>query len=731
MNAHHVHTGSFNFHTLNLQDLLEAREAYHIHLSNLPNVVGTAVGRFRFRVADPGAKEAAAAQGLDREYVDRGPRTLERSAVKPWSWPAILVFVRTWETPSAFARRPDAVVPRALYLPDGRVVPTCVILAPPVTVAAPGPGLFDFPDDFIGGGYPVFSERQGMMRAGSIACLVTDGGSVYALTNRHVAGEPGTEIYSLLRGERVRIGVTHARQLDKAPFTAVYPTWAGTRTMVNLDAALVRVDNVNHWTAQIFGVGEIGATVDMSTNNLSLDFVNTPLRAFGCASGELAGEVQALFYRYTARGGLDYVADLLIGSRPGSPPLATQPGDSGTLWVMDPDKPACPVGVQWGGGRTVAEDGNTSTFALATFLSTICRELSVEVITDWNAAQPQYWGQIGHYKLGAVACSLASNTKLAKLLKANLDRIGIPDANLTRANMSDLKPDRFVPLADVPDDVWKKAGHSRPKDKPSHYADMDQPGAGEFAGKTLLDVCRRESGLSLDTWRRFYESLDVKEQHRGILPFRVWQIFNEMVRYVKAGDVTKFICAAGILAHYIGDAAQPLHASSLHDGDPSVPGDAGVHSAFETAMLNASIPELIDGLKNGLGTRKARPKKVAGGRRAAWECLKLIRRTRSRLAPMDVIVAYRNAPSRTRSKSLWSAIGARTVQCMADGAITLAMLWESAWKEGDGDRIAATKLKAVSQSALMKLYDTQAHQDEKEFLPSYYLKDFISNNVLA
>ena len=42
MNAHQ-HTRGFNFHTLNLQDLLEAREAYHIHLSNLPNVVGTAV----------------------------------------------------------------------------------------------------------------------------------------------------------------------------------------------------------------------------------------------------------------------------------------------------------------------------------------------------------------------------------------------------------------------------------------------------------------------------------------------------------------------------------------------------------------------------------------------------------------------------------------------------------------------------------------------------------------
>ena len=152
MNAHHVHTKGFDFHTLNLQDLLEAREAYHIHLSNLPNVVGTAVGRFRFRLTDPGATEAASARGVERAFKDRGPRTLENSVVTPWSWPALLVFVRKWEKPSAFAKEPDAVVPRSLYLPDGRVVPTCVLLAPPVAVAAPGPGRFDFPDDFVGGG---------------------------------------------------------------------------------------------------------------------------------------------------------------------------------------------------------------------------------------------------------------------------------------------------------------------------------------------------------------------------------------------------------------------------------------------------------------------------------------------------------------------------------------------------------------------------------------------------
>ena len=41
---------------------------------------------------------------------------------------------------------------------------------------------------------------------------------------------------------------------------------------------------------------------------------------------------------------------------------------------------------------------------------------------------------------------------------------------------------------------------------------------------------------------------------------------------------------------------------------------------------------------------------------------------------------------------------------MADGAHTLATIWESAWKAGNGNAIAAGKLKAIPQSTLSALY---------------------------
>ena len=115
-----------DFTSLSVRDLLEAREHYHVHLANLENVIGTAVGRYRIRHKDPDYDDPRA----DKSKDDPSPRTLTNSSVRPWSWPCILVFVNHWETRGELAARPAQFVPPRLYLPDGRVAPTCVVLAP-------------------------------------------------------------------------------------------------------------------------------------------------------------------------------------------------------------------------------------------------------------------------------------------------------------------------------------------------------------------------------------------------------------------------------------------------------------------------------------------------------------------------------------------------------------------------------------------------------------------------
>src|SRR5262249_18385012 len=117
---------SHDFRSLSIRDLLDAREAYHIHLAHLDNVYATAIGRYLIRDDDKNAKDPQ--HRSNRK--DLGPRTLANWWPREWSWPCILVFVDSWCAQEELARDPakaDSIVPSRLYLPDGRVVPTCVV----------------------------------------------------------------------------------------------------------------------------------------------------------------------------------------------------------------------------------------------------------------------------------------------------------------------------------------------------------------------------------------------------------------------------------------------------------------------------------------------------------------------------------------------------------------------------------------------------------------------------
>ena len=128
-------------------------------------------------------------EGLGEVAEEGALTTLDNTVVRDWSWPCVMVFVDAWVTDYKF-EHPDQAIPRALYLPDGRVVPTCVLQMNLSEVPLAAPLDYRFPRNFVGGGYTVLSEVQSTQHLGSVGCLVTDGNMVYAMTNRHVTGEP-------------------------------------------------------------------------------------------------------------------------------------------------------------------------------------------------------------------------------------------------------------------------------------------------------------------------------------------------------------------------------------------------------------------------------------------------------------------------------------------------------------------------------------------------------------
>src|SRR5262245_15671621 len=62
----------FEFSSLSLRDLLDARDAYHVHLSHMDNVVATAVGRYLIHEDD-----WYATHGPDEPRPENHPRPKE------------------------------------------------------------------------------------------------------------------------------------------------------------------------------------------------------------------------------------------------------------------------------------------------------------------------------------------------------------------------------------------------------------------------------------------------------------------------------------------------------------------------------------------------------------------------------------------------------------------------------------------------------------------------------
>jgi hypothetical protein len=739
---------------LSLRDLLDARDQFHIHLMRHPRVVATAIGYYRIRKEDswPGESKVVNA---------KGPRTLINSEVRPYSWPAVLVFVDKWVAAEEFAQGrsydPDKIVPSTLYLPDGRRVPVCVIEAPRNPESPSAAVSVRYPLNNIGGGQPVLVEVQGQEHVATIACLVTDGHKAYALTNRHVTGGEGQVLSSRLGGISRPIGAAAPLQVTRILFSEIYPGWPGGSVFVNMDVGLIDIENIDQWTAKLQDKITMGSLVDLSAVDFPLALIGRHVRGYGAASRWMYGEIHALFYRYKSRGGFEYVSDFFIGPRAPTkhairpPEFITRPGDSGTLWLLeaasesDSVDAVCaageyrPLAVQWGANRLYSGLSSEShPFALATCLSTVCNRLDVDLVRDWNLDQPDTWGAVGHFSIASRVQKTLSNGVpiLADLMRNNAHIVSHNDETILNSEFKGMGEDTFIPMADVPDFFWKhgKQGHSRHFEGPNHFADMDQKRPNDAID--LLKLCEDPANIDPDVWNQFYESVEdlldggpIRPEHRGLLPFRVWQIFDAMVGFVKADQMPQFVCAAGVLTHYVGDACQPLHVSFLHDGDPRqshihvihhkdgtqekkrIALGQGMHSAYEDKMVNAHRQQILDGLDKTLGVKSS--ERIISGRQAATLTIELMRQTLTELPPekiLDAFLAKRKGDD--VAKLLWDKFDEGTISVMQNGTRLLAVLWESAWIVGGGEN-SSRNTAAIEEQQAMEICA------EQKFLESF------------
>ncbi|WP_244931117.1 hypothetical protein [Nocardioides sp. W7] len=736
-----------NYSSLSVRDLLEARDHYHWHLTHLANVVGTAVGLYYIRTQDPWPSREASYRTIRQQRTEseevRPPRTFANSEIREYSWPCVLVLVDTWLDTGEFGSGPGAsaaptdMVPKTLFLPDGRTVPVCVVLVSREQPTAELMPRWSWPRTRVGGGCPLISAVQGRDNVASVGALVTDGHTTYALTSRHVAGPEGHPASTILGGRRVEIGRSASRQITRLPFSEAYPEYAGRRSHLTVDVGLVAVEDLDDWTSQVLGLPHVGELADLSERNIGTRLIDAPVTAYGAASGLLRGRVAALFFRHRSRGGYDDVTDFLIAPVPGT--AGSQPGDSGTVWhLAETDDTGLetlrPLAVQWGGQRfgSSAVGAEGFNFALAASMTTVLRLLDVELVVEHNTSAQPFWGKTGHYSIAALACTTLAPGQLATLMTANTDRISFDVDQLDPRHVNDAtvaakKAGEFIPLADVPDLVWKttpdqvQGGRDvRARvgpEHPAHHADGDVADAdgATLRGLTLADP----ANLSVEVWQDFYTRTGhAQSRERGLLPFRVWQFFDEMTEAAARGDTARFVCAAGLLSHYVGDACQSLHGSQHADG---IRGDEligqGVHSAYESAMVDHHAVELLAGMHEAIdGQAVVTPQLVGTGHQAASAVVGLMERSARRVDPLALATAYavtqqgRTAKHPTKNKTvttaLWQQFGEGTTLNMADGVVTLAMLWESAWEAGSsGDPLPAHLLGPADRDELRALYE--------------------------
>lgn len=176
-----------------------------------------------------------------------------------------------------------------------------------------------------------------------------------------------------------------------------------------------------------------------------------------------------------------------------------------------------------------------------------------------------------------------------------------------------------------------------------------------------------------------------------------------------------------MLAHYVGDACQPLHSSQHSDGLNGA--STRVHSTYEDNMVDAKAPEISAGLDVAFKSLDYTPRAVRSPRDAAMAVMDLMLFAQKTLPPETICEAYNqahpNATSATKNAAvidaLWEACGEQTIEVITAGAVTLGALWQAAWTISGAEASSLPATAFMDQPAIVKIYE------DKEFLTSLHL----------
>jgi len=265
-------------------------------------------------------------------------------------------------------------LPKKIEL-NGVPVPTDVVVA---NVSATGPGTANAPRFRTGG------KISNQSLTGTFGCLVTAPGSqkVYALTNQHIALDPGKETFfpdAFTPGGVIGLTDKSVELVADEEFLGVIDKPG---TYIDVDAALVAIPKAQlakfstdtPKVGRPAGIFEPDRTTFESYSNSLLD---RPVFAFSWKTNLRKGRISHIFYALRKLPDhTESVASFVIQSTDGSVP--GQVGDSGKVWMTKDGDRTLAVGLHSG----VVTESSGARFAIVTELSSLAAFFGFELYSE-------------------------------------------------------------------------------------------------------------------------------------------------------------------------------------------------------------------------------------------------------------------------------------------------------------------------------------------------------------
>ncbi len=236
-------------------------------------------------------------------------------------------------------------------------------------------------------------------------------------------------------------------------------------------------------------------------------------------------------------------------------------------------------------------------------------------------------------------------------------------------------------FSNVPDIVWKQQ-KTYDLEAPQHFMDMEiferELKINANSSTQLTEKMNEAFLLQREEFDAKYPNITLKAGRSWWRIREIYDLFQKQSQFLADSKMTQkerhdlqahWLVLAGVLGHYVGDLAQPLHCTENFDGQLS--GQKGLHSFFEDKLLNLMIPKLSEEtLKEA---KKIWP--IYSREAKKLSTLTLISElTHNSRAQLKKLLALDKKLKRKNIKSIATQYRPMIIRQLAEGAVTLAEL---------------------------------------------------------